>query len=155
MKPPCSDDLIAYLNEYIWERVKDEDICITDDSFKKMDNKIQKILRKELGNPNKVLFLLKYSEEPVVADCMVTILQEIVAVSNLSAIYIRPPIRDEAPVYQRRRVLVFSLVSTAPNGSGERARLDPSVGSAVELLVHPRRLDEFSPTVQEDYQFVC
>ncbi|TWW54741.1 hypothetical protein D4764_0223870 [Takifugu flavidus] len=131
MKPPCSDDLIAYLNEYIWERVKDEDICITDDSFKKMDNKIQKILRKELGNPNKVLFLLKYSEEPVVQTAW-----------------------DEAPVYQRRRVLVFSLVSTAPNGSGERARLDPSVGSAVELLVHPRRLDEFSPTVQEDYQFV-
>ncbi|TWW82142.1 hypothetical protein D4764_01G0019570 [Takifugu flavidus] len=78
MKPPCSDDLIAYLNEYIWERVKDEDICITDDSFKKMDDKIQKILRKELGNPNKVLFLLKYSEEPVVADCMVTILRKLV-----------------------------------------------------------------------------
>ncbi|TWW82150.1 hypothetical protein D4764_01G0019650 [Takifugu flavidus] len=152
MKPPCSDDLIAYLNEYIWERVKDEDICITDDSFKKMDNKIQKILRKELGNPNKVLFLLKYSEEPVVADCMVTILRKLLKrPSKKRNIFSK----DEAPVYQRRRVLVFSLVSTAPNGSGERARLDPSVGSAVELLVHPRRLDEFSPTVQEDYQFVC
>ncbi|TWW82156.1 hypothetical protein D4764_01G0019710 [Takifugu flavidus] len=89
MKPPCSDDLIAYLNEYIWERVKDEDICITDDSFKKMDNKIQKILRKELGNPNKVLFLLKYSEEPVVADCMVTILRRV----RWSAV------RREAPGY--------------------------------------------------------
>ncbi|TWW82069.1 hypothetical protein D4764_01G0018840 [Takifugu flavidus] len=77
MKPQNSDDLIAYLYEYIWERVKDEDICITDDSFRKMDDKIQKILRKELGNPNKVLFLLKYSEEPVVADCMVTILRKL------------------------------------------------------------------------------
>ncbi|TWW53409.1 hypothetical protein D4764_0292050 [Takifugu flavidus] len=77
MKLQNSDDLIAYLYEYIWERVKDEDICITDDSFRKMDNKIQKILRKELGNPNKVFFLLKYSEEPVVADCMVTILRKL------------------------------------------------------------------------------
>lgn len=74
MEPQCNDDLIVCLYEYIWEKVKDEDMCITDASFKKMDNKIHKILHKQLGNPNKVLFLLKYSDEPVVADCMVSIL---------------------------------------------------------------------------------
>lgn len=74
MEPQCNDDLIVCLYEYIWEKVKDEDMCITDASFKKMDDEIHKVLHKQLGNPNKVLFLLKYSDKPVVADCMVSIL---------------------------------------------------------------------------------
>lgn len=74
MEPQCNDELIVCLYEYIWEKVKDEDMCITDASFKKMDNKIRKVLHKKLGNPNKVLFLLKYSDKPVVADCMISIL---------------------------------------------------------------------------------
>lgn len=77
MDPQCSDDLIVCLNQYIWEKVKDEDMCITDASFKKMDNKIDKVLHKQLGNPNKVLFLLKYSDKPIVADCMVSILGQL------------------------------------------------------------------------------
>lgn len=77
MDPQCNDDLIVCLNQYIWEKVKDEDMCITDASFKKMDNKIDKVLHKQLGNPNKVLFLLKYSDKPIVADCMVSILGQL------------------------------------------------------------------------------
>lgn len=77
MDPQCNNDLIMCLHQYIWEKVKDEDMCITDASFKKMNNKIHKVLHKQFGNPNKVLFLLKYSDKPVVADCMVSILRQL------------------------------------------------------------------------------
>lgn len=48
--------------------------------------------------------------------------------------------------------LVVSLASMSPSGSGESVGLDSYVGSALELYVCPRRLDECFPAVQEGCQ---
>lgn len=49
---------------------------------------------------------------------------------------------NRAPVYQGRRVLVFSLIAMSPCGSGERAGPDSRVGSILDLSVPPGRLNE-------------
>ncbi|CAF92526.1 unnamed protein product, partial [Tetraodon nigroviridis] len=71
------DNLLLVLFEYIWDQVQDEDLCISDHSFEKMDKTIHRVLRRRVGSPNKVLFLLKHSEEPVVADCMTSIVRKL------------------------------------------------------------------------------
>lgn len=52
---------------------------------------------------------------------------------------------DGAPVCQLWGVLVFSLVSTSPCGSGERVELDFCAGSALELSAHHGRLNKYFP----------
>lgn len=48
----------------------------------------------------------------------------------------------------------FFLVSTSPSRSGALAGPNSCVGFAVELVVHPGRLDELFPAVQQDWQHV-
>lgn len=71
------DDLLIVLFEYIWDQVQNEDLCISDQTFKKMDKTIHQTLCKNMGSPNKVVFLLKYSEDSVVADCMISIVKKL------------------------------------------------------------------------------
>lgn len=40
----CHDNLLIVLFDYIWERVQDEDLHISDQSFKKMDKIIHQTL---------------------------------------------------------------------------------------------------------------
>lgn len=77
MVPEYHTSLLMALFEYIWDKVQGEDLRVSDKSLKKIDRTIHRALCEKLGGPCNVLFLLQYSEEPVVADRMVDIVKKL------------------------------------------------------------------------------
>lgn len=77
--PQYNDQVLNALHANIWHRVWDNvtQLHLTDESFKKMDRTIHKVLCKKGGDPNEVLFTFKYSDSSFVEDCAVAIARKL------------------------------------------------------------------------------
>ncbi|TWW68333.1 hypothetical protein D4764_19G0001310 [Takifugu flavidus] len=89
--PQYNDEVLSALLAHIWPRVWDSDanLSLTEKSFKKMDKMIHKAFCKKLGNPNQVLFMLKYSEESIIEEHTVRIAKELLRPSKKLNIFQR------------------------------------------------------------------
>ncbi|TWW54814.1 hypothetical protein D4764_0274960 [Takifugu flavidus] len=76
--PQYNDEVLGALLAQVWPQVWDNNanLSLTEESFNKMDKTIHKACKK-LGNPNEVLFLLKYSEESIIEEQMVRIAKKL------------------------------------------------------------------------------
>ncbi|TWW80047.1 hypothetical protein D4764_10G0010770 [Takifugu flavidus] len=89
--PQYNDEVLSALLTHIWPKVWDnnENLSLTEKSFKKMDKTIHKGVCKKLGNPNEVLFMLKYSEESIIEEHIVQIAKKLLRPSKKPNIFQR------------------------------------------------------------------
>ncbi|TWW77725.1 hypothetical protein D4764_12G0011150, partial [Takifugu flavidus] len=88
--PQYNDEVLGALLAQVWPQVWDNNahLSLTEESFNKMDKTIHKACKK-LGNPNEVLFLLKYSEESIIEEQMVRIAKKLLGPSRKPNIFQR------------------------------------------------------------------
>ncbi|CAF97385.1 unnamed protein product [Tetraodon nigroviridis] len=60
-----------------------------ENSFKKMDRTIHRVICEKLGDPNKVLFMLLHSDESTIEDCTVHIARKLLRPSRKANIWRR------------------------------------------------------------------
>lgn len=82
--PQYNQQVLQALLAHIWPRMWDNTahLRLTEDSFRKMDRTIHEGVCGKLGNPNEVLFLLKYSDQPIIEDCTLNIARKLLRPSK-------------------------------------------------------------------------
>lgn len=75
MMPENKHDIINYLFENIWAEVQGADLYITQDTFKGLGRKIDRVLYRRWGTPELALFAVT-SRDPLIEQCIITIIKE-------------------------------------------------------------------------------
>lgn len=75
MMPDNKHDIINFLFENVWAAVQGADLYITQETFKGLGRKIDRVLYRRWGTPELALFAVT-SRDPLIEQCIITIIKE-------------------------------------------------------------------------------